>query len=650
MIARSQGLKHFSWVLFTLSMFAVTAGGQEPSKVAGQYGVIVVKDVMVPMRDGVKLATDLYLPASDGALAQGKFPVLVVRTPYGKNPPAARPDEVPVEEKEFNAASNFAKHGYAVVVQDVRGRFGSEGTFDFAVNEGRDGYDTVEWAAVQSWSDGDVGTYGASYLAHVQNAMAALRPPHLRVMFITVGASDYYEEGAWRGGAFMLLHNVYYGLTSIAASSDEARADSAIRSSLERAAHQDLAAWMMAYPYRPYATPFKPLPAYQQWFQDYSDHYSHDDYWKRNGYDAEISYDKYPDIPIYFTTGWYDFFERGSLHNWQALSSRHKSPTKLLIGPWTHSPVGPRFSGDVDFGANAEFDMFGEQLRWFDQVLKHRDTGIMQEPPVHVFIMGGGNGLRSPSGRMEDGGQWVPMSAWPPSNATIKAFYLRGDNTLSEQTPASETASVYEFDPSHPVPTIGGQMNPSLDPAFPADGPRDQRCRTTFFGCDNDLPLSTRRDVLAFQTQPLDSDVVIAGPVTVDLWISSSAPDTDFTAKLVDVAPPNKDYPFGYAMNLEDRIIRVRWSEGENKPVFLKPGEIRKVTIDLLGAGNRFAKGHSIRLDISSSNFPYFDVNLNTDEAPGHQTQMVKATNTIYHDQNHPSHINLPILSAPSAP
>lgn len=650
MIARSRGLESVSLMLFMLLLSAAVAAGQDPSKGAGQYGVIVVKDVMVPMRDGVKLATDLYLPASGGAVAPGKFPVLVVRTPYGKNSTSARPDEVPVEEKELNAANNFAKHGYVTVVQDVRGRFGSEGTFDFAVNEGRDGYDTVEWAAEQPWSDGDVGTYGASYLAHVQNAMAVLRPPHLRAMFITVGAGDYYQEGAWRGGAFMLLHNVFYGLTSIAATSNEARADPIIRSTLTRAAHQDLGAWMLAYPYRPYETPFKPLPDYQHWFQDYVDHYSYDDYWKRNGYDAEISYDKYPDIPIYFTTGWYDFFERGSLRNWQALAARHKSPTKLLIGPWTHSAVGPRFSGDVDFGANAEFDMFDEQLRWFDQVLKHRDTGITKEPPVHIFIMGGGDGLRSQNGRMEDGGQWVSMAAWPSSNATSRAFYLRGDNTLSEQAPASEPASVYEFDPFHPVPTIGGQMNPGLNEAFPADGPRDQRCRTTFFGCDNDLPLSTRRDVLVFQTQPLDSDAVVAGPVTVDLWISSSAPDTDFTAKLVDVAPPNKDYPSGYAMNLEDRIIRVRWSEGEEKPLFLKTGEIRKVTIDLLGTGNRFAKGHRIRLDISSSNFPYFDVNPNTGDLPGYQTHMVKAINTVYHDQSHPSHINLPILSAASAP
>ena len=180
-----------------------------------------------------------------------------------------------------------------------------------------------------------------------------------------------------------------------------------------------------------------------------------------------------------------------------------------------------------------------------------------------------------------------------------------------------ERPSVFEYDPAHPVPSIGGQMNDSVGPNFPADGPRDQVCSVKTFGCDNELPLASRRDVRVFQTPPLAADVVIAGPVSVDLWISSSAPDTDFTAKLVDVAPPSKDYPFGFAMNIEDRIIRVRWSEGYDKPVPLKAGEVRKVTVDLIAAGNRFAKGHRIRVDISSSNFPYFDANPNTGERVG---------------------------------
>ncbi|MFZ3216014.1 MAG: CocE/NonD family hydrolase [Candidatus Acidiferrales bacterium] len=613
-----------------------------------QYGVIVAKDVMVPMRDGVKLATDIYMPAHNGAMVQGRFPVLVCRTPYGKTPRVG-PEINPIAEKEMNAASYFARHGYIVLLQDVRGRFDSEGNFYFAINEGPDGYDTVEWAAGQPWSNGKVGTYGGSYMAHVQNAMAVLRPPHLSAMFIMVGAGDYFEEGAWRGGAFMLLHNVFYALTALAMTSREARGNPLTLAALSQAAHHDLGSWLLAFPYRSAATPFSSAPAYEKWFRDYVDHDTYDDYWKQNGLNAQVSYDKYPDIPMYFTTGWYDFFERGSLSNFAAMSSRHKSPTKLLVGPWEHRLSGPRFTGDVDFGPTAEFDMFAEQLRWFDQTLKGEDTGILQEPRVKAFIMGGGSGLKSEAGRMQDGGEWITTTAWPPPNAVSRPYYLHGDGSLSERFPGPEAPSAYEYDPAHPVPSIGGQMNDGVGPAFPADGPRDQVCSVKFFGCENDLPLASRRDVLVFQTPPLESDVVIAGPLSVDLWISSSAPDTDFTAKLVDVSPPTKDYPFGFAMNIEDRIIRVRWSVGLDRPVLLKPGEVRKVTVDLLAAGNRFARGHRIRVDISSSNFPYFDRNANTGERPGYSTHMEKALNAVYHDSGHPSRLNLAVIPSSSA-
>ncbi|MGB8325373.1 MAG: CocE/NonD family hydrolase [Candidatus Acidiferrum sp.] len=608
------------------------------------YDVIVARNVMVPMRDGVRLATDIYMPAQGGAPVAGKFPVLVQRTPYGKTPRIA-PGTDPIAEKELNAANHFAKNGYVVLLQDVRGRFESEGKFYFAINEGPDGYDTVEWAASQPWSNGKVGTFGGSYLAHVQNAMAVLRPPHLIAMFIMVGAGDYFEEGAWRGGAFMLLHNVFYALTALTMTSHEARGNPATQAALSNAAHRDLSSWMFAFPYGAAATPFSAVPAYEKWFQDYVDHDTYDDYWKQNGLNAQGFYDKYPDIPMYFTTGWYDFFERGSLNNFQAMSTRHKSPTKLLIGPWEHLSVGPRFTGDVDFGATAEFDMFAEQLRWFDQTLKGQSTGILQEPAVRAFVMGGGSGAKNEAGRMQDGGQWITVGTWPPPGAAAHPYYLHGDGTLSESMAAKgERPSVFEYDPAHPVPSIGGQMNDSVGPNFPADGPRDQVCSIKTFGCDNELPLASRRDVRVFQTPPLSSDVVIAGPVSVDLWISSSAPDTDFTAKLVDVAPPSKDYPFGFAMNVEDRIIRVRWSEGYDKPVPLKAGEVRKVTVDLIAAGNRFAKGHRIRVDISSSNFPYFDANSNTGERVGYSTHTEKALNTVYHDSEHPSRLNLTVL------
>ena len=630
-------------LLLLLGLAQLAFSQSEHAGSANQFEVGVFKDVMVPMRDGVKLATDIYYPAKDGALVAGKYPVLVSRTPYGKNPsPPPAGSMTPEEQLRRNPAAYFASRGYVVVLQDCRGRYNSEGTFYIDINEGQDGYDTVEWAARQQWSNGKVGTYGDSYLSQVQNALAVLRPPHLAAMFVMVGASDYFEEGAYRGGAYTLLHNLYYPL-SFAATSQEAEKDPALRAAMTEAiSNEHLGGWLLAYPFRPNASPVLLSPINQRWFEDQIDHYKFDDYWRQNGYNFEISYDKYPDIPIYFISGWYDLFEHGTLHNFMGMAARHKSPTKLMMGPWVHA-IGTRGSGDADFGPSAEVHMIDQEARWFDQVLKGKDTGVLQESPVHVFVMGGGSGANTqPGGRVDDGGQWFATTAWPPPEAASHAYYLHADGSLSEQLPGDELPSAYAFDPHHPVPTIGGQIDSGKN--FSPDGPRDQKCTLKISFCENDLPLSSRRDVLTFQTPPLASDVMIAGPITVDLWISSSASDTDFTAKLVDASAPNREYPWGFSMNLEDRIIRVRYAPDRANPQLLKPGEIRKVTIDLLGVANRFKKGHRIRVDISSSNFPFFDVNPNTGERPGYQTHEVVANNTVFHDKDHPSRVNLPIV------
>jgi putative CocE/NonD family hydrolase len=620
--------------LLGLAIGALAAAGlaaAQGDSTDAKYEVVVAKNIMVPMRDGVKLATDVYMPARDGMPVEGKFPVLVSRTPYGKEPGPGSP----------NVARLFAEHGYVAAVQDCRGRYASQGAFYIDVNEGKDGYDTVEWAAAQPWSNGKVGTYGGSYLAQVQNALAALRPPHLAAMFVMVGTSNYFDDGAYRGGAFTSLHNLVYPLV-LSSTSQEAERDPALQAAVLDILHEQMGGWLRAYPFRPNASPLLLDPVNQRWFQDFVDHPLFDDYWKQNGFNFEAAYDQYPDIPVYFLSGWYDLFERGTLHNYLGLASRHKSPTKLLMGPWVHG-IGPRASGDVDFGPTAEVDMIGEQLRWFDQVLKGKNTGVLDEPPVRLFVMGGGDGMRTENGFLEDGGRWLATTAWPSPEASTRAYYVHGDGSLNEQRPGSEAPSTYSFDPRNPVPTIGGQIDSGKD-LSPA-GPRDQRCNVRIFGCDNDLPLASRRDVLVFQTPPLATDLEIAGPVSVDLWISSSAPDTDFTAKLVDVAPPNRDYPQGYAMNLADRIIRVSSGDYATARTLLKPGEIRKVSIDLVGVANRFRAGHRIRVDISSSNFPFFDVNPNTGERPGYETHETTALNTVYHDRERPSHINLPVTS-----
>jgi uncharacterized protein len=612
----------------------------------GPDGVVIERNIMVPMRDGVRLATDVYLPARDGQILPGKFPTLLERTPYGKTPwpiiPGAQPPDVVQAGHE---AYYYASNGYAVVVQDCRGQFDSEGTFYPYTREGRDGYDTLEWAVRQPWSNGKVATFAGSYLAAVQNSLAVLHPPQLVAMFVEVGASNYFEEGAYRGGEFALLHNIVYSM-SFGTDGHDAEADPAVRvAMLKDLEKPNLAAWLLAFPFAPGASPLAISPTIDRWFQDTVDHSTFDAYWHQNGYDFEDRYKDIPDVPIYYQSGWYDLFEHGSLHNYAAMAKRHHSPTKLLLGPWTHGD-NTRVAGDVDFGPAAYVNIVGLEKNWFDRTLNGEHDGAFSAPNVRYFIMGGGSGLRDRAGKMEDGGRWSTSATWPPPGEKPTPFYLHANGLLSDVAPGRETATTFTYDPHHPVPTIGGQIASGAD--FSPPGPQDQRCKLSIPFCTNDLPLDSRKDVLVFETPPLASDVVIAGPVTVDLWVSSSAPDTDFTAKLIDQFPPNSDYPWGYAMNLEDGIIRVSSVPDSGKVHLLKRGEIRKVTIDLLAVANRFVKGHRIRLDISSSNFPFFAVNPNTGERLGFETHRVIARNTVYHDAAHPSYISLPLLPVTS--
>jgi len=592
------------------------------------YDVTVAENIMVPMRDGVRLATDVYRPARGGEAASGTFPALLTRTPYGKG--------------DSDLARSLAKRGYVVVVQDVRGRFESEGTFYIYVNEGEDGYDAVEWIAEQPWSNGRVATYGGSYLASTQNALAAENPPHLEAMFIRVSTSNYFQDGAGAGGAFALLHNLDYAM-SLASTSKRAHAEPPREEALlQELEEEELGDWMRAYPYRRNGSPLESTPNYQQWFQDWVDNPTYNDYWKRNGYSFENRYDEYPDIPIYYLGGWYDIFLRGTINNYAGLSDLHEQPTKLVLGPWQHN-TGPQVVGDVDFGPHAAVDIDARRLQWFDQVVKGQNAGV-DDAPVHLFVMGGGEGGMTPEGKLLHGGEWISVSDWTPPEATAQPYYLHGDGTLSPERPAGAAdPTAYAFDPENPVPSIGGKIN-SGDHLVPP-GPWDQRCvEGVFFGCENDLPLSARRDVITFQTPPLEEDVVVAGPITVKLWVSSSARDTDFTAKLVDVHPPSAAYPSGYDLLLADGILRMRHRDSMEETTLMEEGEVYEIEIDLLGTANRFKAGHRIRLDISSSNFPFFDVNPNTGERLGHHTHTVEAVNTIYHDAERPSHVTLPLM------
>ena len=559
----------------------------------------------------------------------------------------------------------MTSHGYATVIQDCRGRFSSEGKFYLKTSEGKDGYDTMVWVGQQPWCNGKVGTYGGSYLAETQTSMAALNPPHLASMFLLVSSANYYEDGAYAGGAFALLHNLDYAM-ALGMDSPEAHAILARQlpnprglpsyedwadnftgqeTALGQQLKNHLNPWIRAYPYRPNASPLLQLPTYHEWFQDFVEHPYLDEYWKQNGFMTEGHYAEIPDVPVHLVTGWYDLFFRGTLVNYMGMSKAHRSLTQLVVGAWPHG-VGPDFAGDVNFGREGAVDLVGLQLDWFDHVLRGKDNAVAQAPPVRMFIMGGGTERKGEGGRLEHGGRWVETKNWPPPDSMATSYYIHGDGSLSQNAPAAREAEFteYAYDPTDPVPTIGGKVDSGKQ--VTGQGPFDQAFAGAIAGCPDPMPLSARRDVLVFQTPPLTEPVEIAGPVTAELWISSSAPDTDFTAKLVDVIPPNESYPNGYAMNLADCITRVRSDGDRTRSRLLTPGEVRKVTIDLIATGNHFAAGHRIRVDISSSNFPFFDANPNTGETMGHHTHTQTALNRVHHTAQRPSRILLPLRSA----
>ncbi|MEQ8790860.1 MAG: CocE/NonD family hydrolase [Pirellulaceae bacterium] len=585
--------------------------------------IVVTKNRMVPMRDGVKLATDIYRPVNDGEAVAEPLPVILIRTPYSK------------DGKEADGTF-FAKHGYVFVAQDVRGRYKSEGAFYIYTSEGPDGYDTVEWIAKQPWCNGKVGTWGSSYQAATQNALAVLKPPHLRTMFVVNGTSNYVEDGAGREGAFALLHNMAYCFR-LAATGHEAEKDARVKATMDDA-YDKLPQWLWAGPLKR-TSPLRWTSSYQQWYADWRAHPTYDRYWKQNGYSFEEHHGRYPEIPICFLGGWYDIFKRGTLRNFKGLAQR-KAHTKLIMGPWTHT-AGTTDVGDVDFGPKAKLSVEDEALRWFDQFLKGEDKGILKEPPVKYFLMGGGSGERNDAGRLQSGGRWETADQWPPAGFAERRFYLHADGSLHANPAKTGDPSVFQFDPAHPVPTIGGNIDSGKH--LVPRGAQNQTPRADHPFSESELPLAARRDVLSFETPPLKQDVEVTGPMRVSLWVSSNALDTDFTAKLIDVHPPSDDFPAGYAMNVEDGILRMRFRNGRDREELMQSGKVYEVTIDLWATANLFRKGHRIRLDVSSSNFPMFDPNPNTGERLGRHTHMKKAINSVYHDAEHPSCLILPV-------
>ena len=593
---------------------AQTQSAQAPSAAS----VEVRRDIMVPMRDGVRLAADLYLPTGSGPAAPGRFPTLVSRTPYNRAGLRA--------EAEF-----YAQRGYAVVAQDVRGRFGSEGRFYPFVQEGLDGYDTIEWAAAQDWSNGKIGTFGASYLAWDQYRAAMERPPHLAAMFANVGGANFYQEFGYPGGAPNPGWAIW--IVKSAETSPAAQKDPEAKRVLTRIL-ENPGDWLRQSPVDR-AKVFEPFPVHRRIYEDFLAHTTFDAYWHDPAFLTPAGWSRMKDVPILFISGWYDYFGTGALKNFEALTKAQRTPKRLVMGPWWHA-IGSSSCGDGFFGDDAGVAVRELTASWFDMWLKGKPADPKSVQPVRYFRMGGGSAGGDAKARRAHGGEWLTASAWPLPAARPVRLYLGTGGKLVRSAAAGPPLS-FVFDPSNPVPTIGGRygMGSWTPLCF-----QDQVCRPGVLGCKDSAPLAARSDVLTFATDPLEEAMEVTGSVRVRLWISSDAPDTDFTAKLIDVAAD------GYAAILADGQVRARYRSGFAKGVTLKPGEVVPVDIDLGPTSNLFAKGHRVRVDISSSNWPQIDPNPNTGAPVNTTDGSRKARNTVYMETRRHSHIELPIVPA----
>jgi uncharacterized protein len=640
---------------------------KHPSVRNPEFGVVIAKDVMIPMRDGVRLAADIYRPALDGEPAEGPLPTILGRTSYDKTTQWMWVDPV---------ANFFTPRGYAVVIQDLRGRYKSEGTGQYfhVANplDGQDGHDTIEWIARQQWSNGRVGMVGSSHGAMTQTTAALQNPPHLTAIWPDVGPINNYAHHIREGGA-MQLH--MFGAQFLHAFEAQELADDPVAKEAFEREMARLRDWVWLTPFKRGLTPLAKVPGIEDTLFNYYTRGAYDDWWGADFNDYQRYFDRHADCAGTFSGGWYDPYSAATTAHFSAMAARNQQPQRLIMGPWTHETMrqSVTWAADVDFGPDALMgtgSYNAHRLRWFDRWLLDDSNGVEKEPPVQIFIMGGGDGHRTIQGKMFHGGRWRPESEWPLARAKATTLYLREGGAL-RSAPGEETDQPlsYLFDPSHPVPTISANVtgffelvpvSENIEAGYERlvpwrarmrsivnPGATHQREAPGIVGARPPYPLLAHRpDVLVFQTDPLPEPIEVTGAAIVHLWISSSAPDTDFTAKLLDVVPPNPDYPEGYHMNLCDSIIRVRYRDSWESEELMNPGEVYKVTIQLPPTSNLFGAGHRIRVDISSSNFPRFDLNPNTGEPIGRHTYTTVARNRVYLDRSRPSHIVLPVIDS----
>lgn len=602
---------------------------------------VILTNRMVSMRDGVRLATDIYMPAREGRSLQGPFPVILQRTPYNK----AGSQDVGVY---------FAQRGYVVVEQDTRGRFASEGTWRLLTDDGRDGADTCKWIGTQPWSNREIGMMGGSYVGGVQHALALQGCPFLKTIIPVDAAANPGYAGIRYYGAFELrLFN--WIMTLGAPEGSRAAKDPAKQQALERM-RSDRLEYLARLPLVAGQTPLKLAPEYESWLISAMRHGGRDDFW--NYCNVVEDAVRYQEMPVYLVGGWYDSWGGATSANYIALAKQKRGPIYLIMGPWVHTSQTKSAHGQVEFGPAAAVPQLNAWLgTWFDHWLKNIDNDVGRSgwfsSPVRIFVMGTGDGHKDDQGRLFHGGFWRDEREWPLARTAYTALYLHPNGLLSTEAPGAGGSGIsFTFDPRHPVPTIGG--NTSSAAGMLENGGWDQRGNPRIWNWRDPIPLSKRPDVVVFETAPLQQDVEVTGEISVTLWASSSARDTDFTAKLIDEYSPSADWPEGFALNLEDGIVRGRFrdafpeafSHGSATEHLLRPGQPYKFTIRLYPTSNIFKKGHRIRLDVSSSNYPRFDVNPNTGEPVGRNRHVQSATNTLHLDGNHASFVTLPVIPA----
>ncbi|WP_308720337.1 CocE/NonD family hydrolase [Komagataeibacter xylinus] len=598
-----------------LSVGSARAAAWPSDEGRGSCRVTKKTDVPATMRDGVVLRADVYTPDT-----KEKVPVILMRTQYGKS--AAQ-----VQPSRFQSPEWFASHCYIVAIQDIRGQGKSGGTFYEYRNDRDDGYDAVEWAARLPGSSGKVGMYGSSYVGATQWLAATATPPSLAAIVPSNTGSDYGNGWTYEDGAFRLAFIEPWMMEDIASSAAENQGDKKLSQQLYLQG-KNPAMLMQQLPYSTF-TPFtvngKNVAPY---FYDAVNHSTSDDYWK--AFDIRSRYGKV-NVPVLAFDGWYDSFLDGALENFNGMQKEGGTPLarenqRIIIGPWEHigwgrpaAVVSPRLKA---IGPVANSPVNELMIQWFDHFLKGVDNGVQTGPHVDYFTMGEN--------------RWHSATSWPVAGTQYQKWYLgsahsasssMGDGALSQEKgdkQAKTQTDTFVYDPHNPVPSVGGHSCCAW-----TAGPQGQFDQSS---------IERRPDILVYTSKALDTPMNVTGPITVDLFASSTAKDTDFTAKLVDVAPD------GTAINLNNGIQVARFRNSLSTPELITPGQVYEYRIKVWPTSNLFLKGHRIRLEISSSDYPQFAPNPNTGEKFGASDRMEVATQTIWHDSKHPSSLILPII------